>query len=83
MPFDWFSIDTTKTELPPKGTHPGMEQDDEDYALAWTRSYGRGRVVYCTIGHSPADFMAPTILEFYLGAIQFIMGDLPGPTTPS
>ena len=78
-----FSIDTAKTELPPKGTRPGVERDDEDYALAWTRSYGRGRVVYCTIGHSPADFMTPKILEFYLGAIQFILGDLDGTTTPS
>jgi sugar phosphate isomerase/epimerase len=78
-----FSIDTAKTELPPKGTHPGVERDDDDYALAWTRNYGRGRVVYCTIGHSPADFMTTRILEFYLGAVQFIMGDIDGSTTPS
>ena len=77
------SIDTQKTELPAKGTHPGIERADDDYALAWTRNYGRGRVVYCTIGHSPQDFMNPKILEFYLGAIQFIMGDLDGSTTPS
>ena len=75
-----FSIDNSKTQLPPKGTHPGLERDDDDYALAWTRNYGRGRVVYCTIGHSPADFANPKILEFYLGAIQFVMGDLPGST---
>jgi type 1 glutamine amidotransferase/sugar phosphate isomerase/epimerase len=76
-----FSMDATK--LSPKGTHPGVERADNDYALAWTRNYGRGRVVYCTIGHSPADFMDPKILEFYLGAIQFVMGDMSGPTTPS
>lgn len=78
-----FSIDTEKTDLPPKGTHPHVEREDDDYALAWTRNYGRGRVVYCTIGHSPADFMDTKILEFYLGAIQFVMGDLDGSTTPS
>jgi type 1 glutamine amidotransferase/sugar phosphate isomerase/epimerase len=78
-----FSIDTAKTGLPAKGTHPGLEREDDDYGLAWTRNYGRGRVVYCTIGHSPADFMAPEILEFYLGALQFIMGDLDGSTTPN
>ncbi len=71
-----FSIDTSKTKLPPKGTHPGVERADDDYALAWTRNHGQGRVVYCTIGHSPQDFMTPKILEFYLGAIQFVMGDL-------
>ncbi|MEE9601747.1 MAG: ThuA domain-containing protein, partial [Thermoguttaceae bacterium] len=78
-----FSIDTANTALPPKGAHPGVERADEDYALAWTRNYGRGRVVYCTIGHSPQDFMNPKILEFYLGAIQFIMGDTSGSTIPS
>jgi len=78
-----FSIDTAKTELPPKGSHPGVERTDGDYALAWTRNYGRGPVVYCTIGHSPQDFMNPKILEFYLGAIQFVMGDMCGTTTPS
>ncbi|MHB8863153.1 MAG: ThuA domain-containing protein [Pirellulaceae bacterium] len=77
------SIDTAKTELPPAGTHPGLERADNDYALAWTRSYGRGRVVYCTIGHSPQDFMDPKILAFYAGAIQFVMGDIDGSTTPS
>jgi type 1 glutamine amidotransferase/sugar phosphate isomerase/epimerase len=78
-----FSVDTAKTALPPKGTHPGIDRVDGDYALAWTRNYGRGRVVYCTIGHSPQDFMNPKILEFYLGAVQFIMGDICGTTTPS
>lgn len=77
------SIDGGRTPLPPPGTHPGVERADGDYALAWTRNYGRGRVVYCTIGHSPADFMDRKILEFYLGAIQFVLGDLDGPTTPS
>jgi sugar phosphate isomerase/epimerase/type 1 glutamine amidotransferase len=78
-----FSIDTARTELPARGTRPGVERDDQDYALAWTRNYGRGRVVYCTIGHSPGDFTTPAILEFYLGALQFVMGDVDGTTTPS
>ena len=78
-----FSIDTSKTELPPPGTQPGVERADGDYALAWTRNYGRGRVVYCTIGHSPRDFLDPKMLKFYLGATQFVMGDLDGTTTPS
>jgi type 1 glutamine amidotransferase/sugar phosphate isomerase/epimerase len=77
------SIDVDRTELPPPGTHPGVERADRDYALAWTRNYGRGRVVYCTIGHSPRDFLDPKMLAFYLGAVQFVMGDLDGSTLPS
>ncbi len=74
------SIDTDQTDLP-EAAH--RMRPDGDHALAWTRNFGRGRVVYCTIGHSPADFMDPKMLEFYLGAVQFVMGDLDGPTTPS
>jgi type 1 glutamine amidotransferase len=73
------SIDTDKTALPPQG----KMREDNDYALAWTRAYGRGRVAYCTIGHSPQDFLDPKILQFYLRAIQFTLGDIAGSTTPS
>jgi len=76
-----FSIDTARTDLAAGGALP--ERADGDYALAWVRGYGRGRVCYCTIAHSPADFMHPTMLEFYLGAAQYVLGDLAAPATPS
>lgn len=74
-----FSIDTDKTDLSAKP----HERKDKDYACAWVRSYGRGRVFYSTVGHNPYQFWDPTVLEFYLGAIQFALGDLPAPTLPS
>ena len=61
--------------------HPFRE--DDDYALAWVRHYGRGRVFYCTIAHNPQVFWDPRMLQFYLGAVQFVLGDLPAPTVPS
>jgi type 1 glutamine amidotransferase len=73
------SIDTQKTDL--SGRKP--ERADNDYALAWVRSYGRGRVFYCTIGHNAYVFWDPKLLQFYLGAIQFVLGDLPAPTAPN
>lgn len=76
------SIDTTRTDLSrPDGSPP--ERADQDYALAWIRQYGRGRVFYCTIAHAPQVFQDPKMLEFYLGATQFALGDLPAATTPS
>jgi type 1 glutamine amidotransferase len=56
---------------------------DHDYAVAWVRSYGRGRVFYSTIAHNPYVFRDARMLEFYLAAIQFALGDLEAPTTPS
>ena len=74
-----FSIDTKKTDLSAKP----HEREDKDYACAWVRHYGRGRVFHSTVGHNPYQFWDPTILKFYLGATQFALGDLPVPTIPS
>jgi type 1 glutamine amidotransferase/sugar phosphate isomerase/epimerase len=76
------SIDTEKTDFQgqPRGN---CIREDNDYALAWVRRYGRGRVFYCTIAHNPYVFRDPKMLQFYLAATQFALGDLPAPTIPS
>jgi len=78
-----FSIDTARTDMNQGPSYGRIRRDDEDYALAWVRSYGRGRVFYCTIGHAPSVFWDPLLLKFYLAAAQFALGDLPAPTAPS
>ena len=77
-----FSIDTDKTTFQgqPRGN---CTREDNDYALAWVRQYGRGRVFYCTIAHNPYVFWDSKMLQFYLAAVQFAMGDLHAPTLPS
>jgi len=78
-----FSIDTEKTDMNQSPAHGRLVRADNDYALAWLRQYGRGRVVYCTIAHSPSVFWDSKLLEFYLAATQFVLGDLPAPAIPS
>lgn len=56
---------------------------DNDYPVAWVRNYGRGRVFYGSIAHNPYVFWDPKMLQFYLDAVQFALGDLPTPTIPS
>ncbi|MCP4610770.1 MAG: hypothetical protein GY845_18840 [Planctomycetes bacterium] len=76
-----FSIDTEKTDF--KGQPRGNTlRKDNDYALSWIRNYGRGRVFYCTIAHNPYVFWDSKMLQFYLAAVQFAMGDLHAPTLP-
>ena len=77
------SIDTEKTDLKQGPAYGKLERDDNDFALAWVRNYGRGRVFYCTIAHNPYVFWDPRMLSFYLAAAQFALGDLPAPTIPS
>lgn len=76
------SIDTDKTSFAgqPRGN---CIRADNDYALAWVRSYGRGRVFYSTIAHNPYVFWDARMLQFYLAATQFALGDLAAPTLPS
>ncbi len=77
------SIDTAKTDMNQTFPRGNCVRADNDYATAWVRGYGRGRVFYCTIAHNPYVFSDPLMLKFYLGAIQFALGDLPAPTLPS
>lgn len=74
-----FSIDTDKIDLSAKPP----EREDQDYAAAWVRHFGRGRVFYTTFGHNPYLFWDTAMLKFYLAATQFALGDLDVPTIPS
>ena len=77
------SIDNERT-ISSQGRGFGeVTRADNDYALAWVRNYGRGRVFYSTIAHNPYVFWDAKMLQFYFGAIQFALGDLDAPTIPS
>ena len=52
---------------------------DKDFALAWIKSYGKGRVFYADFGHIAEPFERPEILQFYLDGIQWVLGDLRAP----
>ena len=77
------SIDTEKTDMKQGPAYGNIIRDDNDYALAWVRQYGRGRIFYCTIAHNPYVFWDSKMLQFYLAATQFALGDLQAPTIPS
>lgn len=76
------SFDLDKTDLRNE-PHDGCYREDKDYAMAWVRSYGRGRIFFSTFGHQHATFHDPRLLPFYLAGTQFALGDLPASTIPS
>jgi uncharacterized protein len=59
-----------------------INRKDNDFALAWVKSYGKGRVFNTSFGHRTELFWDAHVLAFYLGAIQFAVGDLDAPTGP-
>jgi type 1 glutamine amidotransferase len=72
------SIDAAKTDLSSWNVRP-----DNDYGSVWVKSYGKGRVFNCAMGHTPAFYEKPEFEQMILNAIQFVLGDLPADTTPS
>jgi len=59
-----------------------IHRDDMDFAMTWIKSYGKGRVFYCALGHEHPLFWNPIVLQHYLDGIQFVLGDLTGDMTP-
>ncbi len=59
-----------------------INRKDNDFALAWVKTWGRGRVFNTTLGHRTELFWDPRVLAFYLDAIQFATGDLEAPSAP-
>ncbi len=56
---------------------------DMDFAISWVRRYGRGRVFYTSLGHNAHINWDAPVLQHYLDAFQFVLGDLDAPATPS
>ncbi len=73
------SIDTSRTNMNVKNIH----RKDGDFAISWIKTYGKGRVFYCALGHEKHIFYDPLILQHLLDAIQFVLGDLKCDATPS
>jgi type 1 glutamine amidotransferase len=60
----------------------GVREGDEDTGISWIKTWGKGRVFYCSLGHDHAVTWTPPVLEHFLRGIQFAMGDLKVDTTP-
>jgi len=63
-------------------TAKGITPNDTDIGISWVKSYGKGRLFYCSLGHNHHITWNPAILQHYLDGIQFALGDLPTDTTP-
>ena len=61
--------------LDPRSVDVGRgRRPDGDYALAWTKAYGRGRVIYTALGHEPGVWADARFQAHLLGAIQWALG---------
>ena len=64
------------------GVEKGIKRTDRDFAVAWIKNEGQGRVFYCSLGHAANVFQDAKVLRFYLDGIQFALGDLEADSSP-
>ena len=78
------SLDIEKSDLATAGRFcKNCSRPDNDYAAAWIKNYGKGRV-YCTLlGHTEYLYTSPQFEQHMLAAVQFMLGDLEADATPS
>lgn len=55
---------------------------DADTGTAWVKTWGQGRIFYCSLGHNDHIYWNPAILQHYLDGIQFAFGDYKVDTKP-
>ena len=60
----------------------GVKPSDADTGITWIKTWGKGRIFYCSLGHNNHIFWNPAILQHYLDGIQFALGDYKVDTTP-
>ena len=78
------SLDVSSVDLKAKGVH----RTDGDFALAWARSWGKGRVFVSLLGHSPGSMgpsrhpndVAGSAARWVLGFTDAKLTPLPKPT---
>jgi type 1 glutamine amidotransferase len=60
----------------------GFKPTDVDTGITWIKTWGKGRVFYCSLGHNDHIYWNPAILQLYLDGIQFAFGDYKVDTKP-
>jgi uncharacterized protein len=86
QPKDWsrdkvhvlLSLDASKLNF----DNPRVHRTDHDFAVAWDKMYGKGRVFYSTLGHTEEAWDDPDIRKMYFEAIKWSLGMTEGSTTP-
>jgi type 1 glutamine amidotransferase len=62
-------LDPDKLDL----NNPRVHRQDHDFAVTWTKAYGKGRVFYTTLGHVEANWDLPAMQKMISEAIQWAM----------
>ena len=70
------SIDMSKFE----NHRGGRKRDDDDYAMAWVKKYGKGRVFVSSPGHNHHIYWNKDILKMWYQGFRFVLNELEAET---
>jgi type 1 glutamine amidotransferase len=66
------TLDTSSVDMKKNG----VRRTDGDFALAWCREYGKGRVFYTALGHEPAVWQDERFQKMFIGALNWVTGQV-------
>jgi type 1 glutamine amidotransferase len=72
------TLDTSSVD----GKAPGVNRTDNDFALAWTRLYGSGRVFYTALGHFEDTWRDSRFQQLIEQSLLWITGQVDGDGQP-
>jgi type 1 glutamine amidotransferase len=73
----------TSMDFEKSGVKDSDSRADHNNPVSWIREDGKGRVFYCSHGHSESVYWNPVMLQHYLAGIQFALGDLQADASPA
>jgi type 1 glutamine amidotransferase len=73
----------TSMDFEKSGVKDSDSRADHNNPISWVRLDGKGRVFYCSHGHSESVYANPVMLEHYLAGLQFVLGDLQADASPA
>jgi type 1 glutamine amidotransferase len=71
-------LDASQLDL----TNQRVHRNDNDFAVTWAKSYGKGRVFYTTLGHLDENWDRPEMQKMFTEAIKWAMGLVTADITP-
>jgi type 1 glutamine amidotransferase len=77
------SIDVPKSDMATAGRFcKECTRPDQDYAVSWIKTFGKGRVFCTPLGHTEVFYTSPQWEKHMLAGIKYILGDLDADATP-
>ncbi len=72
-------LDAAKLDL---SGNKRVHRADQDFAVTWAKSYGKGRVFYSTLGHVPENWDRPDVQSMFVEGIKWALGLVDADVSP-